>query len=247
MTSRPGRRTLLEDPERHPLRPPSSVAGLGRIVVVAPHPDDESLGCGGLLALAADAGAGAGVVVVTDGSRSHASAAYPAGRLAALRQAEARAAVDALGDGIGIDFLGLPDCGVPAPGTAGWEAAVAGLAGLVAGADTVVVPWRRDPHCDHEAAWRLACDAVDRLPRRPRWVEYPVWAWEHAATDVAPRPGDGRPWRLDVGAVLDRKRRAVAAHVSQTTRLIDDDPDGFVLSPEVLAHFDRPWELYLDA
>ena len=109
-----------------------------------------------------------------------------------------------------------------------------------------MVPWRRDPHCDHEATWRLARAAVDSLERPVRWIEYPVWAWEHAASDVAPQPGEAEPWRLDVSSVLDRKRLAVAAHRSQTTRLIDDDPDGFVLEPQVLAHFDRPWELYLD-
>ena len=240
--------TLLERPERHPLLTADAVRPLGRIVVVAPHPDDESLGCGGLLALAADAGLSPRVVVVTDGSRSHCSAEYPPDRLAALRQSEARAAVAALGLGPdAVTFLGHPDCGLPAPGSDAFDAAADALAEVLGGADTVVVPWRRDPHCDHEATWALATEAVERLDDAPRVVEYAVWAWEHAATDRAPQEGVGRPWRLDVSAVLARKRRAVAAHVSQTTRLISDDPDGFVLAPDVLAHFDRPWELYLDA
>ena len=143
--------------------------------------------------------------------------------------------------------MGIGDCAVPDPASSEGRAAASDLADRLAEADTVVVPWRRDPHCDHEAVWRLARAAVARLGRPLRWVEYPVWAWEHAATDRAPRPGDGRPWRLDIGSVLDRKRRAIAAHASQTTRLIDDDPDGFILTPAMLAHFDRPWELYLDA
>lgn len=239
--------TLLQSPTRHPLCPAPTVRALGQTVVVAPHPDDESLGCGGLLALLAEARMRPRVVVVTDGARSHASAAYPPARLAALREAEARAAVAVLGLAPGdVAFLDLPDCGVPEAGPP-FDAAAATLAGHLAGADTVVVPWRRDPHCDHEATWALARAAVARLGAAPRWLEYPVWAWEHAASDRAPQPGEAVAWRLDVASVLGRKRRAVAAHVSQTTALIDDDPDGFVLAPAVLAHFDRPWELYLDA
>ena len=239
--------TALEQPERHPLCPPATAAALGRTVVIAPHPDDESLGCGGLLALQADAGLAPRVVVVTDGSRSHASEAYPPQRLAALREEEARDAVAALGlDRDAITFLRHPDCDVPGPGAGPFDTAAAALADALGDAETVLVPWRRDPHCDHEAAWALARAAVGRLRPPVRWVEYAVWAWEHAGTDRAPRAGEVRPWRLDIADVLDRKRAAVAAHVSQTTRLIDDDPHGFVLEGRVLAHFDRPWELYLD-
>ena len=235
--------SLLDDPERHPLRPPAAARALGRTVVLAPHPDDESLGCGGLLALLASAHVPAHVVVVTDGTRSHpASPSYPAERLRALREAEAREAVRHLG--AGVSFLRFPDCGLPAEGTPAFEAAADRLAALVGGLrpDTLLVPWRRDPHCDHVATWALA-----RARRRldVRWLEYPVWAWTNP--EAAPREDEATAWRLDVRSALDRKARAVAAHRSQTTDLIDDDPGGFQLRPEVLAQFHRPWELYLDA
>ena len=236
-------RSLLDDPERHPLRPAGAAAALGRVVVLAPHADDESLGCGGLLALLADAGRPAHVVVVTDGARSHASPTWPPARLRALREVEAQRAVRHLGHGPRVEFLRHADCGLPDEGTAAFEAAADRLQALVAdlAPDTVVVPWRRDPHCDHVATWRLA--AARRDPA-VRWVEYPVWAWTDAA--AAPRDDEAAAWRIDVSAALDRKGRAVGAHRSQTTRLIDDDPGGFVLEPAVLAHFERPWELFLD-
>ena len=238
--------TLLESPDRHPVR--RDVRPFGAVVVLAPHPDDESLGCGGLLALLAQARMRPRVVVVTDGSRSHDSPSTPPAALAALRQREALAAVAALGlEPDALSFLGHPDCGMPEPGTPAFDRAAVDLAGALSDADTVLVPWRRDPHRDHQATWELARAAVASLDRPVRWIEYPVWAWEHAATDAAPQPGEAEPWRLPVGEVLDRKRRAIAAHRSQTTRMIDDDPDGFVLAPQMLAHFDRPWELYLDA
>ena len=240
--------SLLLDPERHPLRTADTALALGATAVLAPHPDDESLGCGGLLALLADAGAPTRVVVVTDGCGSHPnSAAYPAERLRTLREAEARAAVDALGlDEAAVTFLRHADCGLPDEGTEAFDAAARELAEALAGAETVVVPWRRDPHCDHVGTWALACAAAARMDEPPRWIEYPVWAWPNADTDVAPQDGEARAWRLDIAPVLDRKRAAVAAHRSQTTDLIDDDPDGFTLAPDMLAHFERPWELFLE-
>ncbi|MDT0631491.1 PIG-L deacetylase family protein [Rubrivirga sp. S365] len=238
-----GAGSLLDDPERHPLRPGGAVCELGRVVVLAPHPDDESLGCGGLLALLADAGRPAHVVVVTDGTKSHDSPTWPPSRLRTLRETEAQQAVGHLGHERRVEFLRHPDCGLPAEGTPAFEAAADRLQALLADLrpDTLVVPWRRDPHCDHVATWALA-----RARRDPavRWLEYPVWAWTDA--DAAPLAHEAAAWRLDVSSVLDRKRRAVAAHRSQTTHLIDDDPNGFVLRPDVLAHFERPWELFLD-
>lgn len=235
-------RSLLDAPERHPIRPPDAVRRLGRTVVLAPHPDDESLGCGGLLALLAQAGCQPHVVVVTDGAQSHpGSAAYPPARLRALREEEAREAARHLGCTIG--FLRQPDCGLPSPGHPAFDGVARRLAEAISehDPDTLVVPWRRDPHCDHEAVWSLACAG---RPPGARWLEYPVWAWTDASS--APRANEARAWRLDVSPVLDSKRRAVAAHRSQTTGLIGDDPDGFRLAPDVLAHFERTWELFLD-
>ena len=239
--------SLLDRPERHPLCPADTVRSWGRTAVVAPHPDDESLGCGGALATLVAAGVPARVVVVTDGTRSHPSSpSYPADRLRQLREAEATEAVAALGLAPeSVTFLRHPDCGMPQRGTPAFDRAAGRLAAVLDRVETVLVPWRRDPHCDHVATWELAVEAASRMDDPPRWIEYPVWAWPHADTDVAPQDGEADAWRLDVSGVLDAKRRAVAAHRSQLTALIDDDPDGFRLAPEMLAHFDRPWELFL--
>ena len=231
-------RSFLEAPERHPLRPLDTVAG--PVAVVAPHPDDESLACGGLLAGLASAGVAVRVVVVTDGTGSHpASLRYPPGRLRALREAETLAALAALGlTASAVRFLRQPDGRLgacePAP-------IVSTLAGAIGDARTVVAPWDRDPHPDHVATAALVATACARLGT-PRRVAYPVWAWLRGEE----APATGTPWRLDIAAVRDRKRRAVAAHRSQTTALIDDDPDGFVLSAQLLAPFDRDWELFWD-
>ena len=242
-------RSLLLAPERLPLRSARAALALGRTAVVAPHPDDESLGCGGLLALLAAAGVPARVVVATDGTRSHpGSATHPAPVLRALREAEARAATAALGLGErAVTFLRHGDCAMPEPGTSAFERAADRLAAALGRAETVLVPWRRDPHCDHVGTWRLARAAAARMAEAPRWIEYPVWAWPHAADPaIAPCEGEARAWRLDIGAVLPAKRSAIAAHRSQTGGVIHDDPGGFTLAPEMLAHFDRPWEVFLE-
>src|SRR5271165_6675226 len=86
------------------------LATLGRVAVFAPHPDDESLGCGGLIARLKDEGSLVHVVVMSDGSGSHPnSRRYPGPKLAALRQTEARAAVARLGldPASELEFLGL--------------------------------------------------------------------------------------------------------------------------------------------
>ena len=87
-------------------------------IVVAPHPDDESLACGGLIAEACRQGLRGRVVIVSDGSGSHPnSKAYPPDRLRSIREEEARRA----GAELGLRpeemlFLGLPDRFVPREG-----------------------------------------------------------------------------------------------------------------------------------
>ncbi len=242
--------SLLFDPERHELFPAQRVWELGATVVVAPHPDDESLGCGGVLALLAEAEKSPKVIVVTDGSRSHPnSKSHPQEKLAELRERETLLATEALGlRSDSVHFLRYRDCGLPPLESQAFTAAAERCAGLLEmlGIESIFVPWRRDPHCDHELTWQLFHAAVRQLSTAPRWLEYPVWAWEHAATDVAPREEEASAWRLDISTVADRKNRAIQQHRSQLGEVIRDDPKGFALTPAMLAHFSRGWELFIE-
>ena len=218
----------------------------GGLVVVAPHPDDESLGCGGLIAEACDLGVPTHVVVVSDGAGSHpGSRRYPPPRLQALREEETRAAVAELGlPPEAVTFIGLPDRFVPSTGPEA-EAAGAVIAAAAArvSAGIVCVTWRHDPHCDHLAAADIVGAARDKLDSA-RVLAYPIWGWTlPAARDVGPAP---RGFRLDVSRHLPAKLAAVAAHRSQTTDLVDDSPDGFRLTPEMIALFAKPHEILLE-
>lgn len=219
-------------------------------VIFAPHPDDESLGCGGLMATLTDRVQRVYVVFVSDGSMSHPnSKKFDRERRIALREQEARAACGLLGVAAeDIHFLRLPDGAVPRPDSIEFDAAVPRLAArlLQWEADTLVVPWRRDPHPDHRATWELCQAAAGRLPRPPRWIEYPVWMWETRNAVDLPRPEEMIVWRLAIGDQLARKQRAILAHASQYAGLIDDDPQGFQLQEQMLDHFRRPYEVFFE-
>lgn len=239
------------DTHNFPQLSTADLAALGPIVVVAPHPDDESLGCGGLLALLRHQGTPVECVLVSDGTMSHpGSTKFAAAARQQLREKELREALAVLGLGPdSLHTLRLPDGAVPGPEDGAGPAAVAALAQLLeqAQAATVLVPWRRDPHPDHRATSRLVAAALARLPRPPRRLEYVVWAWERAAPDDLPQPGEVRGWQVDIAAVLDQKQQAIAAHRSQLPGgPIDDDPAGFTLAPAMLSHFARPVEVFLE-
>lgn len=212
-------------------------------MVLSPHPDDESLGVGGLIAAACAAGQRVDVVVISDGAGSHPrSTRYPPDALVALRKLETERAAAALGLPPGrLTHLDLPDTAVPAEGP-GFQAALDRIAGVVrnAGARTVLVTWGRDPHCDHEAAYAMAKALRARDPALRLWA-YAIWG-RHLDPDAPvdePRPTG---YRIDVAPWLAAKRAAIAAHASQMTDLIDDDPEGFRFTPDKLAPFLQPVE-----
>jgi LmbE family N-acetylglucosaminyl deacetylase len=231
-----------------PLRSMRDVLEDRPFVVVAPHPDDESLACGGLIADACRQGVRGKVVIVSDGGGSHPnSRAYPPDRLSSLREEEARQAGAELGlKPEDILFLRLPDRFVPYKGEDA-ERAIGVIADCVGeiGAGSLFVSWRHDPHCDHEASYRIARE-VHRRVGKVRLLEYVVWGHTlPPSTEVDPiRTG----FKIGIDdEAMEKKRRAIAAHRSQTTALIDDDPGGFLFSQIDLAHFDLPYEFFLES
>ena len=235
----------FEQADELPYQSLSDIAGAGGVLVLAAHPDDESLGCGGLLAACVEEGRPARVVIVSDGAASHPnSRRFPRDMLRDLRECEARTACAALGLPTEPIFLGLPDSAVPSVGAAADAAidAIADIARRMA-ASVLCVTWRHDPHCDHKACVALAQAVVVRLPAL-RLLEYPVWG--HTLSKDATFETPPRGLRFNAAPFLDRKRAAIAAHRSQVTRLIDDDQQGFRLAPEMIARFQRPFETFLE-
>ncbi|ARK13646.2 PIG-L deacetylase family protein [Fibrivirga algicola] len=229
---------------------PIDARSLGRTVVLAPHPDDESLGCGGTLALLRRAGFLVHVVFVSDGTQSHPnSATYPATRLRDLREAEALDALRELGvSDRDVTFMRLPDRQVPVTDSVGFAEAVNRLRAVLEDVEptSILVPFERDPHPDHRATYQLMQGALAHLKEPPRVLEYLIWLWELGRPDDMPRTNERLAVSVDISSVVAEKKRAIAAHRSQVTRMIDDDPSAFYLSPELLRHFDTPYELFLE-
>ncbi|WP_116126541.1 bifunctional PIG-L family deacetylase/class I SAM-dependent methyltransferase [Lewinella sp. IMCC34183] len=233
-----------------PLHPAGDLAAWQSTVLFAPHPDDEALGCGGLIRLLTGRGQVLRIVFVSDGGMSHPhSTKFSRADRVALREEEARAACGHLGVAADhIHFLRLPDGEVPGAGQEEFAEAVARVAELVRSwaVDTFVVPWRRDVHEDHLATWDICRAVADQASDGLRWVEYPVWMWQTGNQVDLPRAGEMIPWALDVADLLTRKEEAIRLHASQWNGRIDDDPSGFQLPDEMIGLFLRPREIYLE-
>ena len=211
-------------------------------LVLAPHPDDETLGCGGLLALAAARGQDARVRIVSDGTGSHPTLA-PA-RLRQMREAETRAAMALLGiDDAALGFLGVADGAVPRRGPL-FRHLVDRLTDECcdAGVATLFATWEHDPHPDHRAVAALARAVAVRTGAR--LFLYPVWGWTLSDREWLP-VRDIHGGRLDIAAVLDRKRRAIAAHASQMAGLPGHDVGAFTMPPHLRQVFEQRFETFV--
>ena len=170
-----------------------------RAVVVAPHPDDESLGVGGLISRLAMLKRSILLIAATDGttSRPGYGGGVP-GRAVEARTLETWRAVQRLGAGrTTILRAGLDDGEVaPIERDIEWR-----LRGLLLPSDVVFATWRHDGHPDHEAVGRLAAHACAAL--LVHLVEVPIWAWQWSF------PGDRRvPWKRARRIFLDAALRA---------------------------------------
>ncbi|WP_342644483.1 PIG-L deacetylase family protein [Mucilaginibacter sp. CSA2-8R] len=228
----------------------AELKAFGPTLVIAPHADDESLGCGGTIALLRQVGIPVFILLVSDGSMSHPnSKKYPAQKLTQLRDNELLAAAAILDVPASyVHFMHLKDSQVPHQADTGFEEASAAMSNIISGISpqTVLVPWRRDPHPDHRATWQLVKKAMSVSALKCRVLEYLVWLWERADAQDLPLTGEMKTFKVDIASVLEKKHQAIAAHLSQTTLLIDDDPQGFTLSQYMLSHFDHPAEYFLE-
>ncbi|MEH2380370.1 MAG: PIG-L deacetylase family protein [Nostoc sp.] len=235
----------LNNPSVLPWRSVNEIA-FSPVLIVAPHPDDETLGCGGAIALLRSLNCHVQVLVISDGTLSHPrSRKYPADRLKALREAETLSALKLLGVEVNdVTFLRMQDGSIATQ----YQSAVASCRAYITeiAPQIIFLPWRYDPHADHRATWKLIHAVLDDLRLSPRLIEYPIWDWDWDQRGSLPASVEVTTWRLNISTVVELKQQAIAAYRSQITDLIDDDPEGFRLSAEMLANFTRPWEVYIE-
>ncbi|MGP6205012.1 PIG-L family deacetylase [Microbacterium sp. F2] len=233
----------LADPRLHSLPLLESVPG--ELIVVAAHPDDETLGAGGLMRRAAAEGARVSVIVATDGEASHPeSPTHEPDTLRAKRRLEVIEAVSLLAPSARVQFLSIPDGEVDAHASVVEHALAAALDATDATpTQTMIVsPWSGDGHRDHRAVARAVRDAAS--PRGVRYLGYPIWMWHWATPDDV-------PWSLAHAVRLTedervRKVSALRAHMSQVQALSSEPGDEAIVPPRLLAHFTRDREVFLD-
>ncbi|MET0784809.1 MAG: bifunctional PIG-L family deacetylase/class I SAM-dependent methyltransferase [Leifsonia flava] len=223
-------------------RLPRYAGPIEHLVVLAAHPDDETLGAGGLIENVARDGGHVTIVVATDGEGSHpASPTHTPWQLSRIRRREMRKAIDHLAPDAEIHHCEIADgqlrghvdevadCIVDVIEKAGSSA-------------TIVSPWSGDGHPDHRAASVAARAAAERTGSQ--LLEYPIWMWHWG------RPDDDKlPWGDMVAIDLDSETRmakssALIEHVSQTAPLSDRAGDEAVIGVEMRSHFERPFEVF---
>ena len=204
--------------------------GGGRVLVIAAHPDDETLGAGGLLSRLHRSGARISILLAT---RGEAGAGVDR---SARRLDEFRTAITRLAPSSTIVDLRLTDGSLQSDAS---ELRLA-IERAASGVDLIVAPWVGDGHGDHRIAGEMAGEVAESLGIR--LLEYPVWLWhwaEPSATTV--------PWDNFVRVLLspDDRRAKQAAIGSYQTQLSHHDDEAPMLHDGMVAHFERGWETFV--
>jgi LmbE family N-acetylglucosaminyl deacetylase/GT2 family glycosyltransferase len=171
----------------------------GPALVLAPHPDDEVLGCGGAIMRHVAAGEAVTVIVVTDGAAAARDARQPVADYVRRRQQESQRAAEILGYGQ-PQFWNLPDRQL-----AFGERLVRRILDAIAARRPAVVyaPSPLEIHPDHRALALAAAEAVRRRAPPLVLALYEVGAPLH-------------PNRLlDISTLVERKQAAIACFISQ--------------------------------
>ncbi|MFC4224845.1 bifunctional PIG-L family deacetylase/class I SAM-dependent methyltransferase [Lysinibacter cavernae] len=236
--------------------PEITLDGVTRLVVIAAHPDDETLGAAGLIARAAQQGIAITLVMATDGEASHPeSPTHTPAELGDWRRREVLAALALVAPEARVVFAGLPD-GRMGEGR-GETLAEHPLAQQLAetlraeltevterGSALLLSPWRGDGHRDHRVVAAVAEHVAEQ--EGIRLLEYPIWLWHWA------EPSDPAvPWRRMFRMRLDSrerhaKREALNQHVSQTRPLSDLPGDEVMIGRHIQEHFERDFEILIE-
>lgn len=203
-----------------------------RTIVVVPHPDDETLLAGGLIARQARRGVPVIIVAVTDGEAAYPT--WPAPGLGVLRRREQARALHMLDVPGGSTIrLHIPDGGV-----ADHECDLrTALAELIEPDDLIVAPWVHDWHPDHEACGRAAKFVTAERPvtfiGSLFWAYHRVDPCEHPRLDLR---------RLDLTEPeMSRRLNALDAHRSQ----LQPNRYGPILSPNLFEHLSTAVEHFV--
>ena len=212
-----------------------------RVCIFAPHPDDEILGCGGLMQQLMLNGNPITLIHVTNGTQSHPnSQIYSQEKLDIIRPQESAKALEILGVAHQVTTisLNLADGNVFAQQDEFFQKLLA----MIQPDDILVTTFMRDGHPDHEATGQVVASFAKQY--HLACYQVLIWAWHWA------KPADSRiPWHCAIRVELtteqlQRKTQAITCFKSQITadKSTGNPP---ILSAQAIARISQPWEIYL--
>jgi LmbE family N-acetylglucosaminyl deacetylase len=208
-------------------RAPVLSALKGPILIVAPHPDDETFAAAGLMLRYP----GARVLAVSDGEAAYADPGLRGTRRRELRRSLAHA------PGASVAFLRLPD-GEIGKYQRHLDRALQSAAAHVR---MFVAPYEKDGHPDHDSAGAV-CQRVARRNGLPL-LRYFIWRWhlgnaaDFESSQFVRLPLDSHEWHT--------KQRMMASFRSQFRGAAGSSDGQAIVPPHVLDYFRRPYEAFL--
>ncbi|MFP4090999.1 MAG: PIG-L deacetylase family protein [Cyclobacteriaceae bacterium] len=223
--------------ESMPLYPSSRVFEWGTTLVVASHPDDETLGCGGAIALLRQMGYRVRVLIVSDGNDAPQAEnkSFSLEKLGICEEA--------------VTKLNIAGSLVPASSEPGFEELVRVCRNEIGNflPETVLLPWRRDPNRDRRAVWQIVRQALQDEALPVRQLENSVNSWESYVPSHLPKPDEAVSWRLDTSTVAGQKLQALGRQDLQYQISTEDaSSQHYTFSSDVGEQTLSGWEIYLE-
>ncbi|MBE9211795.1 PIG-L family deacetylase [Plectonema cf. radiosum LEGE 06105] len=191
-------------------------------IVFSPHQDDETIGCGGAIALKRSQGIPVKVVFLTDGRYGRPNWIEPE-NIIEYRQQEASSALNILGiQPSQTQFLGAADGSLAQLSPEQRNLLINKLVEIIQSFEPqeVYVPHHHDGHPDHEATYSLVDSAIKASKMPIELLQYPIWMlWRNPLSSHKYLQKKSKAYRLFIGNFKETKHQAIAVYNSQTPNL----------------------------
>jgi N-acetylglucosamine malate deacetylase 1 len=196
-------------------------------MVFSPHQDDETFGCGGMIAWKREHAIPVTVTFITDG-QGLGNSEDVQNQIIKTRKQEAINALQILGvKPSEIYFLKKADGRLPDLDNEEKQQTIKQIAELLKRhqPEEVYVPHRKDCHRDHEATYQLVKDAIAQSQITVDLLQYPIWLfWRAPLFILLTLPDIAAAYYVSIASVQAKKNKAISAYCSQTSSL----PPGFI-------------------
>ncbi|MDZ8050825.1 MAG: PIG-L deacetylase family protein [Aulosira sp. ZfuVER01] len=207
------------------------------VMVFSPHQDDETFGCGGMIALKREHGVSVTVVFLTDGQLSGSSGNNSQNKLVTIRKEEAVKALTILGvEPSKIYFLDRADGQLSDLAPHERQPTIERIGELLKTyqPEEVYVPHCKDCHRDHEATYELVKEAIKKSEIIVEILQYPIWLFWKAPIFIMLNLQDlAAAYFISISATQEKKSKAISSYRSQLHTLNNGFIQQFLGSHEI--------------